>query len=260
MVTACSPPSAPGSLPALLTATGRRADHGRPALLRGPDRGRHRGRRDAEVVETLAPTEALVSPSTVGAVAIRRTRRRARRRRRTAPASIVPEPTTKPAAGPSPPASSSRRSRSTCRSSRATTATRAATSRCTSHRQAGQGAFGQPGEGSATYLYAHARDGMFGPIYELAIQSSNGQEDAGDGRPGLHERRQALPVRDPRGPAPPAGPGRRARRHHGGALAPDLRGTQGHAGQDAAAGAARSRSRTRTPKDAHPKAKPVNCG
>lgn len=27
---------------------------------------------------------------------------------------------------------------------------------------------GQPGEGYATYLYAHARDGMFGPIYELA--------------------------------------------------------------------------------------------
>jgi hypothetical protein len=29
---------------------------------------------------------------------------------------------------------------------------------------------GQPGEGRATYLYAHARDGMFGPIYQLAIQ------------------------------------------------------------------------------------------
>ncbi|MHB8892582.1 MAG: sortase domain-containing protein [Candidatus Limnocylindrales bacterium] len=28
---------------------------------------------------------------------------------------------------------------------------------------------GQPGEGRATYIYAHARDGMFGPIYELAI-------------------------------------------------------------------------------------------
>lgn len=30
-------------------------------------------------------------------------------------------------------------------------------------------AFGQPGEGRATYMYAHARDGMFGPIYEMAI-------------------------------------------------------------------------------------------
>jgi hypothetical protein len=34
---------------------------------------------------------------------------------------------------------------------------------------ASKDAFGQPGEGKATYLYAHARDGMFGPIYELAI-------------------------------------------------------------------------------------------
>ncbi|HYO43492.1 MAG TPA: hypothetical protein VES19_09880 [Candidatus Limnocylindrales bacterium] len=34
-------------------------------------------------------------------------------------------------------------------------------------------AFGQPGEGRATYLYAHARDGMFGPIYELAIPKDN---------------------------------------------------------------------------------------
>lgn len=33
--------------------------------------------------------------------------------------------------------------------------------------------FGQPGEGRATYLYAHARDGMFGPIYELAIVKDN---------------------------------------------------------------------------------------
>ena len=29
--------------------------------------------------------------------------------------------------------------------------------------------FGQPGEGRATYLFAHARDGMFGPIYNLVI-------------------------------------------------------------------------------------------
>jgi len=28
----------------------------------------------------------------------------------------------------------------------------------------------QPGQGAATYLYAHARDGMFGPIYHLAIE------------------------------------------------------------------------------------------
>jgi hypothetical protein len=28
----------------------------------------------------------------------------------------------------------------------------------------------QPGQGGASYLYAHARDGMFGPIYKLAIE------------------------------------------------------------------------------------------
>jgi hypothetical protein len=28
---------------------------------------------------------------------------------------------------------------------------------------------GQPGEGKATYLFAHARDGMFGPIFKLAM-------------------------------------------------------------------------------------------
>ena len=28
----------------------------------------------------------------------------------------------------------------------------------------------QPGQGGATYLYAHARDGMFGPIYHLATE------------------------------------------------------------------------------------------
>ena len=33
---------------------------------------------------------------------------------------------------------------------------------------------GQPGAGRATYLYAHARDGMFGPIYERAIQKKSG--------------------------------------------------------------------------------------
>lgn len=29
----------------------------------------------------------------------------------------------------------------------------------------------QPGQGKATYIYAHARDGMFGPIYHLAIET-----------------------------------------------------------------------------------------
>ena len=33
---------------------------------------------------------------------------------------------------------------------------------------------GQPGSGRATYIYAHARDGMFGPIYERAILKRQG--------------------------------------------------------------------------------------
>jgi hypothetical protein len=32
----------------------------------------------------------------------------------------------------------------------------------------------QPGSGHSTYLYAHARDGMFGPIYERAILKKSG--------------------------------------------------------------------------------------
>ena len=32
----------------------------------------------------------------------------------------------------------------------------------------------QPGSGRSTYLYAHARDGMFGPIYERAILKQSG--------------------------------------------------------------------------------------
>lgn len=34
----------------------------------------------------------------------------------------------------------------------------------------------QPGEGGATYLYAHARDGMFGPIYHLAIETGSARK------------------------------------------------------------------------------------
>ena len=34
--------------------------------------------------------------------------------------------------------------------------------------------FAQPGSGRSTYLYAHARDGMFGPIYERAILDRSG--------------------------------------------------------------------------------------
>ncbi len=33
---------------------------------------------------------------------------------------------------------------------------------------------GQPGGNKASYIYAHARDGMFGPIYDRAIQKQHG--------------------------------------------------------------------------------------
>jgi hypothetical protein len=39
-----------------------------------------------------------------------------------------------------------------------------------SGKKADKDVFGQPGEGRATYIYSHARDGMFGPIYNLAIR------------------------------------------------------------------------------------------
>jgi hypothetical protein len=37
----------------------------------------------------------------------------------------------------------------------------------------------QPGQGGATYLYAHARDGMFGPIYRLAIEKKTPKKMVG---------------------------------------------------------------------------------
>ncbi len=44
---------------------------------------------------------------------------------------------------------------------------------------ASKDAFGQPGEGRATYLYGHARDGMFGPIYHWAIEKKNPEKMVG---------------------------------------------------------------------------------
>ena len=81
---------------------------------------------------------------------------------------------------------------------------------------------GQPGRGIATYLFAHARDGMFGPIYEYAIQKHKPDKLLGHDRPGLHERQQAVPVRGEEGAAPPAQPRRGVRRQQRAALAPDL--------------------------------------
>ena len=121
---------------------------------------------------------------------------------------------------------------------------------------ASKDAFGQPGEGRATYLYAHARDGMFGPIYELAIQKKNAKKMLGmvvqvytsDFKLHLYEIREyRLHVTDLDGPLP--GDQR-------GALAPDLRGAQGHARQDAAPRRSRSPSRTRTQRTPRPRPSP----
>ena len=62
---------------------------------------------------------------------------------------------------------------------------------------------GQPGNGRSIYLYAHARDGMFGPLYERAILGKSGGAKSlqVDARPRLHERRPAVRVRDHAGPA-----------------------------------------------------------
>ncbi len=99
---------------------------------------------------------------------------------------------------------------------------------------AAKDAFGQPGEGRATYLYAHARDGMFGPIYELAIVRKNAKKMLGmvvqvytsDFKLYLYEIREyRLHVTDLDGPLG---------RHPRGAVAPDIGGTQGNARQDPA--------------------------
>jgi hypothetical protein len=37
----------------------------------------------------------------------------------------------------------------------------------------------QPGQGMATYIYAHARDGMFGPIWNLAIRTGKPEKMLG---------------------------------------------------------------------------------
>ena len=118
------------------------------------------------------------------------------------------------------------------------------------------------GSGQATYLYAHARDGMFGPIYERAIQKKNGGPKSmlgmlvevytSDDQLFVYEitevRLHQLNLDDA------------ARRDDGGALAPDVRGAEGHAGKtQLLADSAACRCRPTTP-TANPTPKPVVCG
>jgi hypothetical protein len=119
--------------------------------------------------------------------------------------------------------------------------------------------FGQPGEGRATYLYAHARDGMFGPIYELAIPGRNGKKMLGmvvqvytsDDRLYLYEIREV--------------------RLHQLDLDDALRATSEELWLQTSEGPKGTPGKTQLralpisvgdadPKDAHPKAKPVACG
>ena len=55
------------------------------------------------------------------------------------------------------------------------------------------GRLSQPGNGGATYLYAHARPGMFEPLLRTRERA------AGDDRRGLDERRPQVRLRDHRG-------------------------------------------------------------
>ena len=120
---------------------------------------------------------------------------------------------------------------------------------------------GQPGGVEATYLYAHARDGMFGPIYDRAIHKQHGGPKSMIGMIAqvytsddvLHEYQvtkvllHQLTLDDAaRGDPRPA-------------LAPDVRGAEGHARQDPAhRGAAPDAARR--PRPAHPAPHPVVCG
>ncbi|OGO54352.1 MAG: hypothetical protein A2V85_14270 [Chloroflexi bacterium RBG_16_72_14] len=119
--------------------------------------------------------------------------------------------------------------------------------------------FGQPGEGRATYLYAHARDGMFGPIYELAIQKKQGRKMLGmivqvytsDNRLHLYEVREV--------------------RLHQTSLDDAIEATEEQLWLQTSEGPKGTRGKTQLiafpisvgdadPKDARPKPRPVTCG
>ena len=132
---------------------------------------------------------------------------------------------------------------------------------------------GQPGEDRATYLFAHARDGMFGPIYKLAIQQNNARKMLGmivqvyasDDKLYLYEIREVLThVLPDQGLDRPFA-----------ATSEELwlQTSEGPCLKHNAAGECTESTPGKTmlralpifvgqadPKDAHPKAKPVACG
>ena len=122
---------------------------------------------------------------------------------------------------------------------------------------------GQPGEDRATYLFAHARDGMFGPIYKLAIQQNNARKMLGmivqvytsDDRLYLYEIREfRLHVTDGDGWLDDAD-----------AATSDELWLQTSEGPKGTLGKTQLRAfpisgGPADPEDAHPKPKPVSCG
>jgi len=82
---------------------------------------------------------------------------------------------------------------------------------------------GQPGQGRATYIYAHARDGMFLPLL-IASLVNNGQRMIGYVVEVYTSAQLRLSVHDRRGPSAREGPERCLRRDDRAPLAPDLGG------------------------------------
>jgi hypothetical protein len=134
-----------------------------------------------EVVETLAPPEALVTPSPPAPTADPSgAASPSLAPAGTAPASIVPEPTRKPgrAVATRVVVPALKIDLPVVKGNDGYPLCNVAMYLGTADSEA-KDAFGQPGEGRATYLYSHARDGMFGPIYELAIQKKQAKKMLG---------------------------------------------------------------------------------
>ena len=175
-------------LPALLTALG----------VAGPGRGLL-SLTQPGVAEPLPSASPTIAATPSAAPSQRRRRRRSSpsrrslrtRRRRSSPTSAG-----RPRRDPGP---RSRRSRSTCPIIRQATptASRCATSRCTSRIPAEA----RPAGPGPRHLPLRARPDRDVPPDPGRVAGPERQVDAGHGRRGLDERRPALPVRDHRGPA-----------------------------------------------------------
>ena len=134
-----------------------------------------------EVVETLAPPEALVSPSPPApSPSPSGTASPSATPAGTAPASTIPDPTAKPgrAVATRVVVPALKIDLPVVKGNDGYPLCNVAMYLHTDDSEA-KDAFGQPGEGRATYLYGHARDGMFGPIYHWAIEKKNAKQMLG---------------------------------------------------------------------------------